>query len=325
MRRESFISSLSELVGCKTGLVLARADIRRLVGVDEQLFGGPDDELIRVRSEVVEEWFTELLYAVGYLRDDSVPPTELLRQSIRGDSRLLQVFEAIEHEHPKYFFEAMSDPNFDLEPFRRWCVESFQDDGERLCPSFIEEMRQNRHRSPFFMWSATVWNDTKDLSALFHSENLETQYGTFFDQRFVDYLAANFESIDTINWRQFEGLTCEYFSRQGYEVAIGPGRDDDNVDARVWQKGHADRPPLIIVQCKRQATKIDKVVVKALYADIIQENAKSGLVVTTSALSPGAAKVCDARSYPIEQSNRRTLRGWLEELRTPNTGSCPGP
>lgn len=320
MRRESFISSLIELTGCKTGLALNRADLHRIIGNDQQLFGGPDEEPIRVHSSVVDEWFTELLYSAGHLRDGEVSPTELLQLSLQNNPNLLEAFRTIELNRSAFFVEAMGDEKFDLEPFRKWCIASFPDDGERLCKPFIEEMRQWRHRSPFFMWSAVPWDDTAELSALFESENLQTQYGSFFDQRFADYLAANFDSIDAINWRQFEGLTCEYFHREGFEVAIGPGRDDDNVDARVWPKGASDRPPLIVVQCKRQATKIDKVVVKALYADILHEDAKSGLIVTTSALSPGAAKVCEARAYPIEQANRATVREWLEKLRTPNTG-----
>jgi restriction system protein len=85
-------------------------------------------------------------------------------------------------------------------------------------------------------------------------------------------------------------------------------RDDGNIDVRVWPRD-ADRarPPTILIQCKRQKQKVGKVVIKALYADILDENASSGLIVTTSALSPGAVKVCSARSYPIEQARREHL------------------
>jgi restriction system protein len=166
-----------------------------------------------------------------------------------------------------------------------------------------------------------VHRDCFSDSRLFTSESLQTLHGTYFDQRFVDYLSRDFGSIDKINWRKFEGLTCEFFNKLGFHVEIGKGRDDDNVDARIWRVAQdAMWPPLILVQCKREKQEVGKVVVKALYADMTEENAESGLIVTTSALSPGARKVCKARSYPINEANRETLKIWVEIMRTPYTG-----
>jgi hypothetical protein len=54
------------------------------------------------------------------------------------------------------------------------------------------------------------------------------------------------------------------------------------------------------VQCKRQKEKVGKVVVNALWADVEHEKAKSGLIVTTTAVSPGARKVPAVRAYPID-------------------------
>ena len=90
---------------------------------------------------------------------------------------------------------------------------------------------------------------------------------------------------------------------------------------RVWPKD-ADKhlPPTTLVQCKRQKDKIEKVVVKALYADILEAQAQSGLIVTTSALSPGSEKVCTVRAYPITQASRETLKQWITTMRTPYTG-----
>ncbi len=94
----------------------------------------------------------------------------------------------------------------------------------------------------------------------------------FFDQRFINYLSANFDTINQINWRKFEGLIAEFFDRSGFTVEIGPGRNDDGVDVRLWPKTYDNHlPPSMLVQCKRQKEKIEKVVVKVLYADIIKE------------------------------------------------------
>lgn len=114
------------------------------------------------------------------------------------------------------------------------------------------------------LFRETEWRDVTQLNELFSSENLATLHGTYFDQRFVDFLSRNFASIDQINWRKFEGLTCEFFDQIGFHVEIGEGRDDDNIDARVWARPeNVEGPPLIMVQCKREKQKVEKVVVKA--------------------------------------------------------------
>jgi restriction system protein len=90
---------------------------------------------------------------------------------------------------------------------------------------------------------------------------------------------------------------------------------------RVWpEKADRQLPPALLVQCKRERKKIGKVVVKALWADVLAERAGSGLIVTTTALSPGAKKVCTARAYRIREADRGTLREWIEAMKTPDRG-----
>jgi restriction system protein len=104
-----------------------------------------------------------------------------------------------------------------------------------------------------------------------------------------------------------------------FAVDLGPGRNDDGVDVRIWPSDDvADQPPAIIVQCKRQKEKVSKVVVKALYTDVVHHG--SGLIVTTSTMSPGAKAVCEARKYPIDLADRATIRQWVSEMRKPGMG-----
>ena len=60
--------------------------------------------------------------------------------------------------------------------------------------------------------------------------------------------------------------------------------------------------------------------VKALYADVLAEQARSGLIVTTSTLTPGAEAVCRARAYPIRAADRSALKKWILAMRTPDAG-----
>jgi restriction system protein len=193
--------------------------------------------------------------------------------------------------------------------------------GLDIASEMLVGINQMFHRSPFTEMRTVEWKDEKELLDLFVSENLGTNYGIFFDQRFIDYLQANFDKIDLMNWRQFEGLAAEHLVRQGFSIDLGPGRNDDGVDIRVYPcELHDGSPPTTIVQCKRERRKISKVVVKSLWADVQHEGAESGLIVTTTELSPGAAKVCKVRNYPIEQADRNTLRQWISKMKTPGTG-----
>ena len=56
----------------------------------------------------------------------------------------------------------------------------------------------------------------------------------------------------------------------GWHVELGPGRNDEGVDIRAWDaEPGADDPAVLLVQCKRTAARVDKVVVKALAADVM--------------------------------------------------------
>ena len=103
---------------------------------------------------------------------------------------------------------------------------------------------------------------------------------------------------------------------------MGPGRGDWGVDIRVWAPAvDVGKPPLILVQCKRQKDKVSQVVVKALWADVSAAGAQSGLIVATSALAPSAETVRKAREYPINAVEKPTLKKWIEQLRSPGSGT----
>lgn len=164
------------------------------------------------------------------------------------------------------------------------------------------------------------WVSAKQLAELRDSPVLGSEHGLFLDQRFVDYLAAQPDALDTMHWRKFEGLAAGYFQRLGLHVEIGPGRNDGGVDVRVWDNRLGVGSPLYLVQCKRQKEKVGKVVVKALWADVLDKGAAEGIVVTTSALEPGAENVITARRYRISAADRTVVQRWLSEMRTPGRG-----
>jgi restriction system protein len=324
----------SELVGYKSGVCLSQGQMVSLLEdclEGEGLFEVADDSLVRVRSEDVEAVVNHLLFKLGNTPTPRMvhPAIDLYHRYKADPPKLKRAIKVLD-EWKDFIAEAVTtardrgastvDPTPFLEEMAR--RSSFE---AKVALELFDDINTRIQQNPWNSVRLVEWNDTIDLRELFESESLQTQYGQFFDQRFIDYLYRNFDDIDTVHWRKFEGLTGEFFTREGFHVELGPGRGDEGVDARIWPKEEgSDQPPAILVQCKRQKEKVSKVVVKALWADVVDEAASSGLVVTTSRLSPGARKVCKARAYPIQAAERETLRSWIRAMRSPGAGVFMG-
>lgn len=327
--RIELITTASEIIGCKSGLALTREHLIEFAPkYYADIWQGPDKDVVRIRSVEFEEIIAGILYQTG---NTSTPSTISLGvaeyHKYKGNPKLFPIWVNVMSLFNEMLRRGLEDEEktgnkiIDPTPFVKACSERYGSIGANMALEILKDLNHQQHRSPWDLYRRMEWKDKAELNDLFQSESLETYYGSFLDQRFIDYLSRNYDHIDRINWRKFEGLTAEFFDRLGFNVEIGKGRDDDNIDVRVWPTGEKkDKPPILLVQCKRQKGKVEKVVVKALWADISQEGAKSGLIVTTSTLSPGAQKVCTARSYPIEQANRKTLATWVQAMRSPGSG-----
>ena len=253
-----------------------------------------------------------------YQGKDYIPfPSELKKKGIT--EVLLDIATFI----PIFIHERVTTNEFILrkELFIASVKKSNQYKRDEILEALLIGLTDYVQRSPWLSYRCVPWKDTRELSDLFESEQLHSYHGEFFDQRFINYLSSQYDDIGRIHWRQFEGLATEFLHREDFKVEIGRGRNDDSIDIRAWKNKDAQGvPPTLLVQCKRQKEKVGKVVVKALWADIEHEKAQSGLIVTSSALEPGAKKTQVARSYPIVEINRETLRTWIMKMRTPWSG-----
>ena len=321
---------LGELVGYKAGLALTRDEIAEHL-VDSPHFQEivlvEDDRWVHVRSEEYDEAVTGLLYQVGNIpTPNPLPPIATVTNRFKDDPLHSKVLDEVLDRCIDLLGEQLrnkpQETPLDPVPILETIATEFGLPGINIAYALCERLYLQVQISPWSSQRSVNWVDTVQLLDLFKSESLETQYGTFFDQRYVDYLAHNFQRIDDINWRQFEGLTAEHFQRSGFQVDIGPGRGDGGIDVRVWAaEDDTTKPPVILVQCKREREKVAQVVVKALWADVLAERAESGLIVTTTALAPSAHNVRKARNYKIDAVERGTLKEWIEQLRSPGSGT----
>ena len=327
--------SLSDAVGVQSGLALNDGQLRTLLARDEygryaEFVDLQDDDWVRIESVTFEEMFEFLLYSVGRLeRPDNPLAIATLMHRYKGNPKKLKVIHAISGRFPEFLNRALANPDLkrgdkiDPTPFLLESLDEFGRFGfevaDQLVTGFAIQLMIKSSHFP----AVSDWKDVAELEGLFRSEGLETQYGRFLDQRYIDYLHRNFDDIDRVNWRKFEGMTAEYFARHGFRVDLGPGRNDGGVDVRVWPADEsADSPPAILIQCKRQKQSISKIIVKSLYADVLDAKAKSGLIVTTAKLSPGARDVCRVRQYPLAEANRETVKDWIGQMRKPGLGSA---
>lgn len=330
-RYGEFTNYASEIVGYKAGLALSKDNLSAYM---QEVYPSSNiDEIFRLRSEELEAIISNILYRVGHYSDPD-PLNPLMKLSLRWghpkskDKYSKEGKDILNHfilkDYPKQIEliqQGKQEKTINPLPILEYAIRKYGQVGKELAILIMENYNESLNRSLLNELRRTEWKDTVELRELFETQNLETLHGTFFDQRFIDYLARNNHHVGKINWRKFEGLTCEFFEKSGFRVEIGPGSNDDGVDARVWPKQQdKNLPPAIIIQCKRQKEAIEKIQVKALYADILQEKAESGLIVTTSVLSPGAKKTCVARDYPIYAVDGTKVKQWISLLRTPGTG-----
>lgn len=331
IKRNHLIGNTGEVVGYKSGLGLTLEEFNDIIPSPYHPYWfGESESFIRIRAEEYEELIAHLLHKLGNTESPNIPFISSKYLKIKDkDSEIFNIFldlfslfsDFLKNEIEEFKKDKLKSNKINPTPFIEFGHNKYGIKGRMVAIDILEQYTLKQHVSPWGKIRMTNWVDVAELKGLFESESLSTFYGKFIDQRYIDYLSHNFDSINEINWRKFEALTCEFFHKNGYYVEIGEGRDDDGIDARIWSKEeNKTDPPAILIQCKRYRSKIEKMVVKSLYADVLEYGAQSGLIVTTSSLSPGAEKTCIARKYPIEQANRESLKKWIENMRSPYTG-----
>lgn len=328
---KSLCDGLSETVGYKSGLALSIKDMCNLLKGTEYvaLIKESETHQVRVRFEEYEDLFYELLYRVGYTEEKiqgGIIGASLYHKYKGTDleETLSGVMGLLTEAFPKMVDAAESEGKNLLDPsmFMEAAAKKFGKKGLDIAMEKLELIDREQHLSPISGLRYTEWNKIQTLDSLFQGGPCDPEVGKFIDQRFLNYLYFNHDKLKDIYWRKFEELTAEYFDREGYNVQLGPGSNDDGVDVRVWKRDQTpdEEPPHLIIQCKRQKKKVEKIVVKGLYADMQFQNAKQGLIVTSSELSPGARSTIAIRGYAIKEVNKKSLQKWLEILHVPGTG-----
>jgi restriction system protein len=320
----------NEIVGFKSGLALSRDQMLGLLPSDSnsiRLLQVPEETFVRLRIEELEALTTGLLYELGVIDTPEYGLPLLFGHYLHDPERapiaaeVIQMWTAHLSREIDAILAGRTERSIDPTPFLNDALEKFGPLGAEIAMETVQRMIDYEKRSPWTEMRVVEWKDVQQLDELFESENLSTGHGKYFDQRFINYLDKQFGDLAKIHWRKFEGLAAEFLDRSGFSIEIGAGRNDGSIDIRAWTRTESNEmPPTLLVQCKREKKKVGKVVVKALWADVHNEGAESGLIVTSTSLSPGAKTVCQSRGYPIYAADRDTLKRWIHAMRTPGSG-----
>ena len=326
------ISAIAESVGFKSGLSFSYKRMLNFVSEwSRNLLESNDKFCVRVRPEEYEELYFDVLHGTGYAPLNASPYmhlfTPFLVKNYKDDKEKfdigLKIYELygkwLKREMDILIYSGQIEYGMTISPdsYLQECHAKYGRTGYALALQLLFTQSNYQKYSPWYNLRRVNWKDKAELEDLFVSESLKTYYGSFIDQRYIDYLSNHLDDVGQIHWRKFEALTGEFFKRNGYEVVMGSGRNDGGIDIRVWKdKEDKENPPMILIQCKRQKEKVQREIVKALWADIVHEDADSGLIVTSSQVSSGAKEDCKVRGYNISFAEKENLEKWIKSMRT---------
>lgn len=316
---------LTEFVGTKLGLTIDDDGLdaffaARDVPANSKNAGG----LMRMRSEEVEELARVCLQHFGDPDAAHVGGSPLITVSVlQAFDDFPQALDVVSYAIAELGAKAKggSEAPIKVDDILKAAEERWGLRGRQVAEHLLQEVNARLLVSPWTDIARTEYRTRIELRDLFTSRSLPSAVQQFFDQRFIDYLDANGNDITQMHWRQFEGLVAEGLVQAGFRVEIGPGSNDEGVDVRAWDPNQPEeQPALLLVQCKRERKKVNKVVVKALAADVSFEGSRVGLVATTSSWSPGARETVRARKYPLIEADGDNIREWIKAMRSPSTG-----
>lgn len=310
-----FYDQASEYVGIKSGLLLNRFQISEmLLDTFDEDFLRSDDLMscVRLYSDELENMFRTIRVKIGNLPtiSSTVNDYASVRQYIQNgisDDKWMGFMGLCFH---------YLDINSNLSNNELALILEKEGFPKELTLNFANIAIERKDESCIIIPETNEWkNCATPLSDLYDCEIKNEKTIDFLDQQFIDYIAVNGAEIENIHWRNFERFCAEYFRRKGYDVVLGPGRNDGGIDIRVFVKKDSSNPS-IVIQCKRYAEKrtVSIETVKAFYADVIFENAQQGLIVTSSYIASGGKKIVDTRKYNISFAEKERIKKWAYSM-----------
>jgi len=318
MNVAQIMDSIQECLLVKTGMYLNYEEIKNILknfqdDLSVFLLENAETNFYRFRPEEIEYVINSIRESLGELLDTNpYPMISLLKEHPEYQEEMLLASQysisCMDWHRKKYGVE---------KPLGEEFINKLMQDSRisrRVADLFMLTMFQSLDRSFSYSCSTKCWDGVVALSDLFNSEVLPTLPDVYFDQRYIDYLSNNTDDLFKIHWRQFEALNAEFFSRNGFDVKLGPGRKDGGIDVFAT---HKETNYSIIIQCKRysKGNLVEVNAVKALCFDVIDKGADMALLSTTSHICPDGKDIT-TRNYPISAVEHENIIEWVKSMRS---------
>lgn len=157
-------------------------------------------------------------------------------------------------------------------------------------------------------------SDFSEFSSYFHWQwvcgLVKEDIGDVYSELY-SHFAKRPEDLYNLHWRDYEVILSEIFKMQGFEVELGPGRNDGGIDIKLIQRDPIG-DILTLVQAKKYApeNKIDLTAVQALYGAQIADGAQAGLFVTTSSYAPVAKRFAARDNVLMDLATSSHVAEW---------------
>lgn len=134
--------------------------------------------------------------------------------------------------------------------------------------------------------------------------------------RILEKLLENRINLDNLHWREFEELVAEMLQNDGYEVQLGPGRDDGGKDIIAVKELQGVGPIMSVWQAKKQkrSNKVGLQVIRELADTRNEHKASKGIIVTTTFLTRGALERVRRDQYLLGKVDRDDLMKWIDAI-----------
>ncbi len=141
--------------------------------------------------------------------------------------------------------------------------------------------------------------------------------------RILEKLLENHINLDNLHWREFEELVAELLQNDGYEVQLGPGRNDGGKDIIAIKELQGVGSIMSIWQAKKKkrSNKVGIEVIRELADTRNEHKASKGIIVTTAFLTSGALERVRRDQYLLGKVDRDDLMKWIDAVLRGRKGS----
>ena len=232
----------------------------------------------------------------------------------------LERVDPIEWDDTAYAVVLAAEGDFARVIFSR---EYWAEDGERDLPEEFDQILQ-RHGFWYEQYDHTemrIYPYGKSIEAEFREHlrwkwicNLIKPDFDLLNEELYDHFGNTPDRLQALHWRDFEKLVAALMESQGYEVELGPGRNDGGVDIRLLQRDPVgDILTLVQVKRYRSDRRIQLEAVQALHGAMTVEHGRQSMFVTTSEYAPSARRFANRGNVPMTLHTSDDVQQWCKD------------